>query len=303
MRNMLLRKLARRRFDLAADVVLELPMPDGDRLIAMLNEAGQGRRRPLAVLMHGLTGCHESSYMVESARHLLGLGYSVLRLNLRGAGPSATTCRERYHAGRGGDIANVLTALDPVLLRDGVVLVGYSLGANILLNFLASHGRDFAVRAAASVSAPIDLAACSRRMLAPRNRLYHRYLLGRILGDWEQAMLSDNERVALNEVRTIYEFDGRLVAPRNGFGTADRYYAECSALRILGDIDIPTLLIQAADDPWVPANAYRSHGWRLNPRLTLLMSPGGGHLGFHAAGCPITWHNRCAAAFFGVQAG
>lgn len=298
MRNLMLRKLDPNRFVLVPDAVLELALSDGDRLIGMLNEAGQGR--PLAVLIHGLTGCHESSYMVESARHLLGLGYSVLRLNLRGAGPSAATCRARYHAGRGEDIADALAGLDPALLRDGVVLVGYSLGANILLNFLVSHGADFPVRAAASVSAPIDLAACSRRMLEPRNRLYHRYLLGRMCADWKLAALSDDERATLGDIETIYEFDDRLVAPGNGFGTADRYYAECSGLRVLGDIPTPTLLIQAADDPWIPAATYRDYDWSRNPRLTPLLAGGGGHVGFHGRGGPPAWHDSRIGAFFGA---
>ena len=280
--------------------VLDLPTEDGsgDRLIALFNEGAVARRRPLAVLVHGLTGCHESGYMVQTARYLTGLGYPVVRLNMRGAGPSAATCGQRYHAGRGQDIAAALRALDPALLRDGIVLVGYSLGGSILLNFLARDAGNFPVRAAATVSAPIDLAAAADRILAPRNRLYHRYLLDRMKLDWAGLMRNRQERMALARIATIREFDDRLVAPPNGFGTADNYYAECSGKRVLGGLAVPTLLIHAADDPWIPAASYDAIDWADNPALTHLMPLGGGHVGFHQHRTPPNWHDACIGVFF-----
>jgi len=302
LRNTVARAVGFDRFDLPG-MTLTLPVSDGsgDRLIGVLND-GRGReRRPLAMLVHGLTGCHESGYMVASARRLIGLGHPVLRLNLRGAGPSAGTCRERYHAGRGRDIADAIRALPEELTRDGIVLVGYSLGANILLNFLAIDAAGLPVRAAATVSAPIDLAASARRILAPRNHFYQRYLLNRMRRDWAGAALSESERLSLREVRTIYAFDDRLVAPRNGFGTAERYYAECSGLRVLGRIGVPTLLIHAADDPWIPVAAYRDYDWTRNERLTPLIVPGGGHVGFHDSLGPPAWHDRRIGDYFAAS--
>jgi predicted alpha/beta-fold hydrolase len=300
MRNTLARGIGLDDFAMPG-TALELPADDGsgDRMFALFNEGAVERRRPLAVLVHGLTGCHESGYMVQTVRYLTGLGYPVLRLNMRGAGPSAATCGQRYHAGRGQDIAAALRALDPLLLRDGVVLVGYSLGGSILLNFLAHHAADFPVRAAATVSAPIDLAAAADRILAPRNRLYHRYLLDRMKLDWAGLMKSRQERIAMARIATIREFDDRLVAPPNGFGTADNYYAECSGKRVLGELTVPTLMIHAADDPWIPAEGYRAVDWSMNPALTHLMPPGGGHVGFHQRGTPPNWHDACIGAFFG----
>jgi len=282
---------------------LELSPGDGsgDVLVAVLNEIRGKAPLPLVVLLHGLTGCESSTYMVATARSLLRHGFPVLRLNLRGAGPSAATCRQRYHAGRGEDIAGALAALDPVLLHDGVVLAGYSLGGNILLNFLASHASDFPVRAAVSVSAPIDLAASSRRIRAWRNRPYERYLVRRMKYDWAGVELTEGERAALARVRSVYAFDDLLVAPHNGFGAADRYYVECSALRVLGRIAVPTLLIHAADDPWIPAEAYRTYDWAQNDRLTPLVAPGGGHVGFHDRAAPPAWHDRCIARWFAAH--
>jgi predicted alpha/beta-fold hydrolase len=282
---------------------LELDPGDGsgDRLIAILDERRAGAGRPLAVLLHGLTGCDASSYMVATARHLTGLGYPVLRLNLRGAGPSAATCRQRYHAGRGEDVAAALAALDPDLMSDGIVLAGYSLGGNILLNFLAGHAAGLPVRAAASVSAPIDLAASSRRIRDWRNKPYENYLVRRMKSDWAGADMTAAQRAALPAMRSVYDFDDLLVAPQNGFGTADRYYAECSALGVMGGIAVPTLLIHAANDPWIPAGAYRAFDWSRNAKLSPLLAPGGGHVGFHDRAAPPNWHDRCIADWFAAH--
>ena len=141
---------------------LELPLADGsgDVLVGALQRPG-GRERSLAVLIHGLSGSEESAYMIASARTLLERGHPVLRLNLRGAGPSRALCRLQYHAGRSTDLRDALAALDRRLAERGLVLIGYSLGANMLLKFLAEFGGGFPIVAACAVSAPIDLSAAS----------------------------------------------------------------------------------------------------------------------------------------------
>ena len=116
--------------------------------------------------------------MLSSTAYWLARGHRVLRLNLRGAGPSRATCGQQYHAGRTGDLRDALGGLSPAITAKGLLLVGYSLGGNMLLKFLAEHGDSFPIVAAASVSAPIDLAAASARFLDARNWFYHRHLLG-----------------------------------------------------------------------------------------------------------------------------
>ncbi len=282
---------------------LELALADGsgDRLAAMLHRPEAPDGRPLSVLIHGLTGCEDSSYIRASARHLLGLGYPVLRLSLRGAGPSGPLCRFRYHAGRSEDLRDVLAALArlaPDLFAGGLLLVGYSLGANMLLKFLAEHGGRFPVLAAAAVSAPIDLKAAQLRLMAPRNALYHRYLLARMKAETlAGAALSAPERRAVARARSVYQFDDGFVAPVGGFADAEDYYRRCSARRFLDAVAVPTLVVHARDDPWIPAAAYDAVDWRANPRLTPLLPAAGGHVGFHGRGARAAWHDRCITNF------
>jgi hypothetical protein len=283
---------------------LELAMRDGsgDRLIASLHGAEQAARG-LVVLVHGLTGCEDSIYLRASAAFWLARGHRVLRLNLRGAGPSRPLCVEQYHAGRSGDLRDALLALRDEsggALDGGLYLVGYSLGANMLLRFLAEEAGDFPVTAAASISAPIDLKAAQIRLMQKRNWVYHRFLLK---GMRREALatpreLTATERAAIVSADSVFAYDEQVIAPRNGFAGADDYYRQCSGLRFLAAIKTPTLIVHAGDDPWIPAAAYETFDWPAHPALTPLLSDSGGHVGFHGQDRQATWHDRAAEAFF-----
>lgn len=283
-----------------------LPLADGTGdclegvLVASESSAAEAApNRPLVVLIHGLSGSAESTYVLTSARHWVARGHRVLKLNLRGAGSSRAHCRLQYHAGRTEDLRLALNALDPAWLRNGLILVGYSLGGNMLLKFLAEYGADFPVHAGASVSAPIDLSAASQRFLDPRNRIYHQRLLSTMKLECEggKAEITERERQVVANAKSIYEFDEFVVAPRNGYRNAEHYYAENHARRFLDDIRVPTLVIHALDDPWIPAASYTTHDWANNPSVEPLLAPGGGHVGFHARDGRLPWHDRCITLF------
>jgi len=281
---------------------IEIPMKDGtgDRLVAMLDrpEAPVGDRS-LVVLIHGLTGCQDSFYILNSARFWLDRGHGVLRLNLRGAGPSRGICSEQYHAGRSSDVAAALASIDPEWTEAGILAIGYSLGGNVLLKHLGEKGRQSRVRFAASVSAPIDLAASALRFHRVRNRPYERWLLSRMKAEATAAAasLSAGERRAIGRARSVREFDDVHVAPRNGFDGVGDYYARCSAKGFLAGVEVPTLLLQARDDPWIPAAPYDAIERSGNRHLTVLVSDRGGHVGFHSRGTSIPWHDRTIAAW------
>ncbi|WP_425449895.1 YheT family hydrolase [Virgifigura deserti] len=282
------------------------PMSDGsgDTLLATLNRPKRATRRPLVILIHGLTGCEDSRYMRASAAHFLSLGYPVLRLNLRGAGPSRNHCQYHYHAGHSADLRTVIGQMDGRLAANGLFLIGYSLGGNMLLKHLGEEGRRALVLGAASISAPIDLKAAQRRMMALRNRAYHAYILGRMKVEFGPFMTAAGAHLAdLAAIRSIYAFDDRLVAPRNGFAGAEDYYARSMALQFLPEIRVPTLVIHARNDPWIPIDSYLGFDWASNPKLVPLLPKGGGHVGFSGVGGKAAWHDRCIARFFGSLAG
>jgi uncharacterized protein len=273
--------------------VLRFAMKDGtgDELIGTLHRPAEEQGRPLVLLLHGLTGCEESSYVRVSARELLQAGYPVLRLNFRGAGPSMGKTKAFYHAGRTEDLTAVIGSMSGALARNGLAAIGYSLGANVLLKYLSERGGLSHLRAAIAVSPPIDLHAAQRRIAERRNRRYQHYLLERMR----------QERSCPDDITSILEFDDRVVAPANGFRDALDYYAQCSARPRLGAIRTATIIIHAADDPWIPSQVFREIAWGQLKNVRLLMPWSGGHVGFHALGIKRPWHDEVALRFLAAN--
>jgi len=289
------------RLGAASSERLRLPMDDGsgDTLLAMLDRPLVDKGGPALILIHGLTGCETSAYMLNTTRYFLGMGHPVLRLNLRAAGPSRAVCGDIYYAGRSQDFRAVLRLLPAEITTRGLVAVGFSLGGNMLLKYLGEEGAAAKLQAAATVSAPIDLSATCRHMLRPRNRLYHRHIIAGMKREatGSGARLTEAERAAILGSTNVWEYDDRFIAPRHGFAGAEDYYDKNKALRFMPAIRIPTLAIAAADDPWIPISVYRGFDWAANAALAPLLADGGGHVGFHAAGSPTPWHDRAIERF------
>lgn len=282
-------------------VSLEFETADGsgDRLKGTLSEPdAPDPRAPLIVLIHGLTGCEDSDYMRASARFHLARGRSVLRLNLRGAGPGRTLAKNYYHAGCAPDVQSVLEGLEASRTGNGVFLIGYSLGGNVLLNWLGrAEGSSFVI-GAATVSAPIEPAQACERILQPRNALYHHFLIQRMKRDvLGSCALSPQERRSVADSRTVFEFDDLWVAPRNGFDGAMDYYKRTAGAQFVPHIAVPTLMIHAANDPWIPPEPYVLAKKQHNPNMKILLARSGGHLGFHERGEQEPWHDRMIDAF------
>lgn len=279
---------------------VDLQDDTGDALAVSLERPEAPRPGvPWLLLVHGLGGDEASAYVAQTAARGLARGHTVLRLNLRGAGPSRERCRFQYHAGRTQDLEAALVHLAarfPELSEVGAVLVGYSLGGNLVLKWAGEGAPGPGVRGVAAVSAPIDLSEAARRFMSPRNRFYHWHMMRRLRREATApgAQIDDRERQLVRAARSLYDFDDRFVAPRAGFASADDYYAGCSALPGLARIELPALAMHAADDPWIPPRPYqdglRRGLWPDNVRV--VVASGGGHVGFHAAG-GSTWHDDC----------
>jgi hypothetical protein len=251
------------------------------------------------MLIHGVSGSEDSSYILRSAVYFLSLGYPVLRVNLRGAGPSGPFCKRHYNAGTTGDLIDLVSMVPADLLSNGIVAMGYSLGANLLMKFLGERGSSSPIKASIAVSSPLDLAAVSRRLMQWDNALFQFAILSQLKRESINSAvgLSKRERDAVLSARTLWDFDEAFTAPRGGFSGAEDYYTRSSCIQFLEHIAVPTLMIYASDDPIVPNNAYCQYRWAKNPTLILLLSKSGGHAGFREANCHAYWHDVCAARF------
>jgi predicted alpha/beta-fold hydrolase len=281
---------------------LRFALKGGDTMLAMLDRpAAPQAGRPLVLLIHGVPGSEASPYMMRMSGTLLDKGYHVLRLNMRGAGPSRTTCGGQYSAGSSRDLAELIGLLPADLTATGLAAVGYSVGGAILLKYLGEEGSAAKLGAAASISAPIDLLGTVRSLMRPRNLPYHWHAFRAVKREAlaDGAVLTPVERANIETSRTFWQYDDLFTGPRHGFAGAAEYYAGSSALQFLPGIRVPTLVLAALDDPWVPGGAYVGHQWRSNKSLCLtpVLTPGGGHVGFHGVGDYRPWSDLAVMKF------
>ncbi len=275
----------------------EIPLSDGsgDRLVARYHPGLAPV--PTVILVPGLTGCETSRHVLQAAGAWVADGAPVVRLNLRGSPPGRSLAKDHYHMDRVRDLADACIAvgdLNPGIRRQGVVVVGFSLGGALALRLAQTPSPPEIVKAVVAVSAPLDLTATSERIARPRNRFYERWLLRRLRQ--ETALLWRNRpatvREAVQAARHIRDFDGAFTAKEAGFRDAADYYASCSPSRGMNRLAVPTLIIHASDDPWVPPPLVVE-----SPSLHVVVTRGGGHVGFHGRGSRIPWYVGAAARF------
>ena len=296
-----------RPVDFEYDERERIDTPDGDFLDldwarARMNgrtDRGHGR---VAVLTHGLEGSADRLYMRGMAQALVRRGWDVCAWNLRGCSGEMNRQVATYHSGKTEDLACVV---DHVVETgyDDVSLVGFSLGGNMTLKYLGERGEavDDRIRGAVAFSTPVDLQGSSHRIGRLTNWHYTQYFLRslrekiRVKAERHSA---DVRTEALDHIRTLRDFDDAYTAPLNGFRDATTYYREASSKPVLSEIAIPTLLVNAANDPFLADTCYPTPVAGGHPHFTLEMPASGGHVGFvsfNNAG--EYWSERRAASF------
>jgi predicted alpha/beta-fold hydrolase len=242
-------------------------------------------------MVHGLEGSGEAGYIRSLSVAALRAGFAAHRFHMRTCGGTEHLCRTLYHAGLTSDLLAVLREFR----KDGrapAFLAGFSLGGNVVLKLAGEMGesaRDY-VQGICTVSAPLDLAACSRRMAERDNRVYEARFVRAM-----RKRLCATGRYQMGEfagMRSVLELDDRFTAPSFGFGNAANYYRTQSAVGYLAGLRVPVLLIQAKDDTFVPFAIYESAAVRSNPWIQLMATDHGGHLGFIGRGPNRLWSDE-----------
>jgi len=258
--------------------------PDGDFLDIDWHLSGRRTGR-LAVVSHGLEGDSRRKHPLGMARHLSALGWDVICLNFRGCSGEPNRLPRFYHSGVTDDLHTVLTH---GLAKGGyaaAALIGFSMGGNQTLKYLGEDPGQVPqeVKAAVAFSVPCDLAGSSRRLEHWANNIYMRYFMRslrekiRIKARMFPGVLDPG---GLPFIRTFVPFDDAYTAPLHGFHDAADYYARSSAKQFLQNIRVPTLLVQAEDDPFLSPSCYPVQEAQENSALQLEMPRYGGHVGF-----------------------
>ncbi len=256
--------------------------------VLVLSQRPAGRVAGEVVLVHGLEGSGQSGYMRSLSQAGLEADYAMHRFHMRSCGGMAHVCRTLYHAGQTSDLLEVLRQFETAA-RTPVHLIGFSLGGNVALKLAGELGESASryLASVCAVSTPIDLDASTRRINRIDNRVYERRFVRRMQERLLQTGLYTRSELA--GLRSIYTLDEKITAPFFGFQGARHYYSTQSAIRFLDSIRVPTMVLQAMDDTFIPFEIFRHPSFHSNPYLQLVATERGGHLGFIARGRPRFW--------------
>jgi predicted alpha/beta-fold hydrolase len=246
---------------------------------------------PLVLVLHGLTGSSSSHYVLGLQQALTAQGWASVALNWRGCSGQANLLPRGYHSGVSEDLTTVIRHLQACRPQAPLYAVGYSLGGNVLLKYLGESGGNSGLQAAVAVSVPFRLDQCADRIGIGFSRIYQAHFMRELKAYLQRkreqfAERSQHTHLAtldslgeLDDMQTFWDFDGRVTAPLHGYADAEDYYKRASSRFYLPAIRTPTLLIQAADDPFVFRHSIPQDS-ELSACTRLELHRHGGHVGF-----------------------
>lgn len=266
-------------------------------------------RAPTVVILHGIAGSKDSLCCLRAAVALHRAGYHAVRLDMRAAGESVVDAPSLYHAGLTTDLDLTVRWLAVHPRVESVLVLGFSGGGSVALKLAGEWGGDApsAVRAVATISAPLDYVTVAARMDTFPCALYRYHVLGGLLERArvfaERHPTRAHYKVAdLHGIKRFRAYDGSVIVPMHGFESVDRYYREVSSGPLLGSIAVPSMIIHAEDDPMVPITTVRPWLGAASATVRTALSQHGGHIGwvggFDEASWIKGWAMTHALAFF-----
>ena len=250
-------------------------------------------KRPTVILVHGLEGSAESQYMVGNANKLWRAGANVIRMNMRNCGETERLCSTLYHSGLSCDVEAVMRHFLAREHLQSIALVGYSMGGNLVLKLAGELGADAPpeLHSVVAISPAADLAACATALHRPENRIYERRFVRSLIRRFRLKTrlfprAFDYRRAY--DIHSLRQYDERITALYSGFASAEDYYYRAAAARVVDRIAVPTLVLHALDDPFVPITPETLAALKANPYISLLQTEHGGHCAFLAKPDPIS---------------
>ncbi len=275
-----------------------ITLDDGDKIVLVENTPKQLSVSQRSILLvHGLTGSHQSRYLIRATKYFNEQGYRVLRMNLRGCGAGVGLAKHLYHSGRSEDTRAVLQWMAQTFPQSPVTLIGFSLGANIVLKMAGEDGPHHSghIDSLIAVSPPLDLEASVKLLIKKQNKILNEFYVKCLLDDINKLhqLFPELPPPNLPPISTVYEFDNFYTAPRSGFKDAHDYYSKCSSGQFLKSIHLPTLLLYAKDDPVISRRQYLKMPH--NKNIHSIITQRGGHVGWLGKTdkcCHYRWMDR-----------
>lgn len=268
---------------------VEVDPEDGSRILCHCHWQPEPVRagRLTILLVHGLEGSSDSRYIQGISAQAYAAGANVIRMNMRNCGGTETWTPTLYHSGLSGDISATLHHFVRLHGLRRVAMAGYSMGGNLVLKLAGELGKAAPpwLLAAVGVSPAADLVASADALHEPQNRLYEWNFLLNLMARYRRKaqLFPDRYSTAgIGPIRSVREFDERITARFSGFTGADDYYFRAAAARVVSQIAIPTLILNALDDPFIRMTAETRGKLQRNPLVTLVETDHGGHCAFLA---------------------
>jgi predicted alpha/beta-fold hydrolase len=257
-------------------------LPDGDIISAEVSKPKEWKEGDHTVfLVHGLCGSHNSHYMKRIANKLLKMGVQAIRINLRGCGSGRGLARGIYHSGSSADVLEVIRHFHVKCPDSPKILAGFSLGANISLKLageLGDEGSEY-LEGLLAVSPPVDLMSSARLFTLPENQFYANYFVKLLVKEVEfRHKLFGLPPHGIPENVTLTTFDEIYTAPYAKFSSAFEYYYYSSSKRVIRNINLPTKILFAEDDPIINPNNLDEV--ILPKNVSVYKTKHGGHIGF-----------------------
>ncbi len=279
--------LLRRQVTLPPSEERLVEVEPGIRVLCHCNWQPDRKDKLTVIVVHGLEGSSESGYALGIAQKGLALGMNVVRMNQRNCGGMDRLAPTLYHSGRSSDVAVVAKNLIEQDAIQHLALAGYSMGGNLVLKLAGEWGAQAPpqFRAVAAVCPAMDLAPSADALHQAGNRLYEMYFLTKLRGRLRAKARYFPEAfdvARLQGIRSLRDFDEQVTAYYSGFTGADDYYARSSAANVVDRITAPTLIIHAANDPFIRIRPETREKVLGNPHITFMETSDGGHCSFLA---------------------
>jgi uncharacterized protein len=255
---------------------------DEDFLDLDWHEQGSSK---LLILSHGLEGDSSRQYILGMVKAFKLAGYDCLAWNYRGCSGEINKQLRYYHSGATDDLEEVIQHALQQNKYEEIVLIGFSLGGNLTLKYLGEKGANHPaeITKAMAFSVPLNLSASCRHISRPSNMIYSRRFLNTLLqkAQAKHQLMSDKIDIErLKTIRTLHEFDDVVTGPIHGFQDAEDYYSQCSSIYFIENIRVPTLVVNALNDPFLPHACYPKHVFKDHRKVHFETPPNGGHCGF-----------------------
>ena len=265
--------------------IVEVDPSDGSRVLchASLQPESIRTQRLTVVLVHGLEGSSDSQYIRGLAARAWNAGCNVIRMNMRNCGDTDHLTPTLYHSGLSGDVGAVVQHFAEGFGLNQISLIGYSMGGNLVLKLAGEWGTRPPLCAVAAVCPAIDLAAGSDALHEPANRGYEWHFLRGLMRRYRHKasiyphIYSTRD---IGPVRSMREFDDKIVARYCGFRDADDYYFRAASARVVDRIAVPTLILHALDDPFIRLLPETKATTLANPNIALVETRYGGHCAY-----------------------